>query len=385
MAPSERQSVLQIALLEPYAARSHRSFARGLGAHSRHRLETLSLPARAWKWRMRTAAIHYARELTRRPPFDVVLVSDYVNLAELLALLPSSHRRPAFLGYFHENQLTYPLQEGEARDHHFALTHLYSLLSAEFSWFNSCYHRDTFLEALANLLTHVPDVEVRASLEDVRRRSAVLPLGTDVRKGRLRQSEVPTILWNHRWEYDKDPGTFVRTLEELAPVEDFRVLLLGERFREIPPELDRLRQKLGDRVETNAFVEDEAAYRALLARAHITVSTARHEFFGLGTLEALRSGALPVLPADLAYPELLPDDEALRRSYLYPRKEGPAACLRRALAQVRGHGDLVARQRILDGTDAFTWDEVAARFDAAFEAFAERSRRTPGARREEVS
>ena len=47
----------RILLLSPYHGGSHRAFAEGLAAASRHELTILSLPARFWKWRMRGAAL----------------------------------------------------------------------------------------------------------------------------------------------------------------------------------------------------------------------------------------------------------------------------------------------------------------------------------------
>jgi hypothetical protein len=44
------------------------------------------------------------------------------------------------------------------------------------------------------------------------------------------------ILWNHRWEYDKAPERFFGALRQLQQHEvDFRLQVLGQRFRNSPP------------------------------------------------------------------------------------------------------------------------------------------------------
>ncbi|MGI6302736.1 MAG: tRNA-queuosine alpha-mannosyltransferase domain-containing protein [Verrucomicrobiota bacterium] len=45
-------------------------------------------PPRKWKWRMRTSALHFAAALAERPRPDLLFVTDYLNLAEMKALLP---------------------------------------------------------------------------------------------------------------------------------------------------------------------------------------------------------------------------------------------------------------------------------------------------------
>lgn len=100
---------MKLALLEPFFGGSHAAFAEGWKHHSRHEMELFTLPARKWKWRMRGSAVAFAEQLRGRE-FDGVLASDYVNLAELIGLLPELARVPS-AAYFHENQLTYPVRE----------------------------------------------------------------------------------------------------------------------------------------------------------------------------------------------------------------------------------------------------------------------------------
>lgn len=373
--PSNPSRRLRVLALEPYAALSHVRFLEGLRACSRHAIEIATLPARGWKWRMRTAALHFA-EPVARGAHDVLLVSDYLNLAELVALLPPGRRDVRALVYFHENQLTYPLQDGERRDHHYALTHVYALLAAERALFNSAWHRDSFLAALEQLLAHVPDVDVTQLPARIRARSAVLPLGTDVPAGAPRPAGAerePLVVWNHRFEYDKNPDGLVAAVEHaLEHGPRFRLRLLGQRFRSEPPAFGRLRALLGARLEDHGFVPDRAAYLGALGGGDVVLSTAWHEFFGLGTLEAIRAGLVPVLPRDLAYPELLPEAEREASRFLYDRGEGAGPALVRALEAVRRGGWSEERRALVAYTDRFAWDALAPRYDRAIEEAAAR-------------
>ncbi len=374
---------LRIAALEPYAALSHLAFLEGWRAHSRHAIELFTLPARAWKWRMRTASLHFA-EVLQGERFDALFASDYVDLAELVAHLAPEHGRLPSVLYFHENQLTYPLQPGERVDHHFGLQHLHGMLVAGRVLFNSDYHRRSLFDALTALLRHAPDVDPAAWIARARERSEVLPLGTALPRGEPRScgDEPPVVLWTHRWEYDKDPDAFVDALEELARRDvSFRVRVLGQRFRERPPAHARLHERLRDRIVEDRFVEDPAAYRRALESSHVFVSTARHEFFGLSTLEALRTGLHPVVPDDLAYPELFPEElsESARGWFLVPRGGDLAGALASALEATRSGERAEERLALVAHTDRFSWPTIAARLDRALEDAVEDAGRARGA------
>ncbi len=373
MTGASANRALRIEVLEPYDAVSHRLHWEGLRTHSRHSISISTLPPRLWKFRMRTASFHFASLFSARAaagesPPDLWVCSEYLSAAEFIPLLPVGWRDVPVVVDFHENQLTYPLQEGESRDLHFAWSHLHSGLVSARSVFHTAYHLDEFLIALPALLRPVPDVDLRALPEQLAARSVVLPLGTEIEPTSPVTSPVdlPVVLWSHRWEYDKGPDAFVEAVETcLARGERFRVRLLGQRFRSVPASLGRLRAMLGDDLLDDGYLPDRAAYLALVREADIFVSTAHHEFFGLSALEAIRAGLLPVLPDDLSYPELLPP-RARVFPYLYRRADGCAPALARALAMVRGGEEGGVRESLVAESERFTWREVAPRYDALF-------------------
>jgi glycosyltransferase involved in cell wall biosynthesis len=47
------------------------------------------------------------------------------------------------------------------------------------------------------------------------------------------------IAWNHRWEYDKNAKEFFEAIEELhKKYKEFKIVVLGESFSEVPPEFE---------------------------------------------------------------------------------------------------------------------------------------------------
>ncbi len=354
---------LRVALVEPFWGGSHRAFAEGWAAASRHRIEVFSLPARFWKWRMRGAALRFARDLAPRlGEFDLVFATDLLDLAHLRALLPG--RVPAVL-FFHENQAAYPARPGAEpaqRDLQYAFTNLASAAAADAVAFNSAFQRDAFFDALGELVRRMPDARPTDLLDAIHQKTRVLHLGVDLAHLPPRPEPdggPPVVLWNHRWEHDKDPELFFRVLGRLAARgAAFRLAVVGESFGRVPPVFARARQSLGDRVVRWGYLPDRAAYAALLARCDVVVSTARQENFGISVVEAAAAGAHPLVPRALAYPEVLPGQ--LHDACLYD-----------------GEDDLTARLgRLLDGSERrldpdglrravarYGWDRRAPAFD----------------------
>jgi glycosyltransferase involved in cell wall biosynthesis len=304
----------RILYVEPFAGGSHESFGRVLTRAVPAQWTVLTLPARHWKWRMRGSAAYFAldREDALAGPFDGVFASSYTPLAELVALAPALQRVPRLL-YFHENQLAFPIAGApDERDLHFGFTQLVSALAADRCAFNSAFNRDSFLAAAAELLARMPDAVPRGWVERVRARSMVLPVPIDLPdeppavRAPVDRSRGPLLVWNHRWEHDKDPASFFAALRELVELDvRFRVAVCGERFASEPPVFEAARAWLGDRIEQWGPLP-RADYLALLGSADLAISTALQEFFGVSMLEATHLGARPLVPDRLAYRELYP-------------------------------------------------------------------------------
>jgi glycosyltransferase involved in cell wall biosynthesis len=302
---------MRILALEPYYGGSHKAFLDGWATRSAHEWDVIGLPAYKWKWRMRHAAITMAEVAATRiekgARWDALFCSDMLNLAEFLGLAPTVVRALPTVVYFHENQLTYPDASATDRDYHFAFTNLTTALAAHGVWFNSAYHRDSFLSAMSEFLPRMPDYQPISAIDEIREKSQVQPPGIDEISPRENRRPGPLrILWAARWEHDKDPVTFFAAIESLkSSGVDFRLNVLGESFENVPEVFEQARQRFASHIDHWGFQPTREAYINVLRETDVVVSTAIHEFFGIAVAEAVSAGAIPLVPRALAYPELL--------------------------------------------------------------------------------
>jgi len=323
----------RVLYLDPYHGPSHGALYGALSRASRHQVTLLTMPPRKWKWRMRGAALALEPRIRAlgEPP-ELLVATDMLNLPELLGLLRDRlPPRLPVITYFHENQITYPLPSRDERDFHFGLVNIHTALASDKVVFNSAFHRDEFLEAVPGLLRLMPDHRPEGVAERIRARSDVLPIpveaGLDPPPAPPREREN-LILWNHRWEDDKDPKTFfdaVRALDRRGT--DFGLLVLGQSFSDVPACFAEARRDLAHRIVRWGFVPSRDAYLREVARCRVVVSTARHEFYGLAVREAVRLGCYPLLPRRVVYPEMVGG----RSEYLYDTDEELAGRLEAVL------------------------------------------------------
>ncbi|MCB0640911.1 MAG: DUF3524 domain-containing protein, partial [Phaeodactylibacter sp.] len=209
---------------------------------------------------------------------------------------------------------------GAGRDNHYGFINYTSALAADRVYFNSDYHRQSFLQALPNFLKQFPDHTGLQMLPRLQERTQVLPLGLDLERLNAAQAVKsegpPIILWNHRWEYDKGPQLFFQTLFELDQKGiDFRLVVLGPSFRRVPPIFKEARARLAHKLLHWGYAESEQEYARWLQQAHFLPVTSNQDFFGISVVEALYCGCYPLLPMRLAYPEHVP--QALWGDYFY--------------------------------------------------------------------
>lgn len=333
---------------------------------------------------MHGAAITLARRClaSPAPPPAAIVADDMLDLSTFAALTRTRWANVPLVLYMHENQLTYPLpadpntgpmrrQRGE-RDYHYVFVNLASMLTANRVLFNSAYHRNAWFAALPRYLRRFPDFREVGVVKRLEQRSAVLPVGVDMaaldaaRPPARTAAQPPLILWNQRWEYDKNPEAFFAALFALADAGvPFQLALAGERFGRQPPAFTAAAKRLGDRIVHTGYLP-AAQYRALLWRADITISTAVHEFFGVSIVEAIACETFPLLPHRLSYPELLP--ERWHDACLYADQEGLLRRLRWALAHTAERRRTATA--LAHAIRQFAWATVAPRYDAALDALA---------------
>lgn len=379
---------LRVLALEPWYGGSHQRFLDGLAAHSRHDVRAVTMTARTWKWRMQGGAVtlaEKAREATADgwTP-DVLLASDMVNVPAFLALTRDRFAATPVVFYLHENQLTYPLrppgpgEEAPKRDYTYAYINYLSALAADRVVFNSQFHHDEFFGALPDLLRRFPDYTHVGTLPGLRAKSSVLRLGLDLagldrarpdgEAARVRDGGPPVLLWNHRWEYDKNPEAFFRVVNRLDDTGvRFRLILAGQTFDEQPEAFQSGFRRYAERVLHYGFAESFEDYARLLHRADVVVSTSTHEFFGISMLEAIHCGCHPVLPNRLTYPELIPESlhyPLLHAPVLYETEDELFGVLRSVL---RGERLPLPAEVLRQIPADLAWPLKAPRFDALFD------------------
>lgn len=366
-APCEHPRMARILFVEPFYGGSHRAFADGLARYSRHQFTMLTLPDAEWRRRMRRGAQELAaksRDVVG--DFDLLLVTDMLDLPAFLALTRPRFSAIPVLLYMHENQFTYPRLKGTTFNSFFGQMNYLSTLVADSVAFNSEFHRQDFLGALRTLDRQPNNWLVGDSIASIEAKSGVLPVGVelawmDEHRAAPDRSRPPLITWNHRWEFDKCPELFARALVRLADAGvEFRVAVAGEQGPNPAPELVSLPDVLGERVVHHGFLPSKADYARLLWQTDIIISTTRHEFFGIGMVEAMYCGAFPIAPNRYNYPFLVP--ESLHSRSLWDSEAELMAMLTRAIQQRP-----VAAETVRPAAERFDWPFVAPQWDAAID------------------
>ena len=385
-------------ILSPYHSGSHQAWSEGYRSNSNHNVQILDLPGRFWKWRMHGGSVTLAEQFMaglkedlliidkakRRNSSlpDAIIATDMTDLTTFLALTrKETFNIPAAL-YMHENQLTYPLpaansegpmrrQKGE-RDLHYAFVNYASMMAADRIFFNSGYHMNSLYDELPRFLSHFPDYNEKESIGLIQEKSIVLPVGIDFARFKMDQQfdngndTPPLILWNQRWEYDKNPAAFFEAIYSLQDSDlPFRLAICGQHFRRNPTEFEEAKTRLSAHIIHFGFA-DENEYVRLLKEAAVVISTAAHEYFGISILEAIYCQTFPILPSSLSYPEIVP--EHYHQYCLYDNKKELLEILSKAISNPKS-AQAIAADLSLSVTK-YDWRNMAGIYDDQFSRLA---------------
>ncbi len=317
---------MNILFIEPFYSGSHKSWLDQLVLHSSHNIKRLTMDGKSWKWRMYGASLTMSQKLKEMDwDLDLIIVSDMLDLSTFIALSKDTLHRlgnPKIAVYFHENQLAYPWRPGgddlkEKRDVHYGMTNYTTALTADYVIFNSNHNRDTFFHELGKLLDKMPDYQHTGSLEKIKGKTSILPIGLEaptpltgtdlddfMAKYGIRHNHPPLILWNHRLDHDKNPKGFLETLIRLKKEGiTFTLAFLGQMNHRNLDHYEHLLEELKEETIALGFVSRQD-YLGFLTLAPILPVTSYHDFFGISVMEAIAYGAQPILPDRLTYPDL---------------------------------------------------------------------------------
>ncbi|UCH83360.1 MAG: DUF3524 domain-containing protein [Candidatus Latescibacterota bacterium] len=392
---------MDILILEPFYTGSHASWAEGYTRHSRHKVKVLALSGAHWKWRMHGGAVTLARKYVEQNQHpDVLLATDMLDMTTFLSLTRNRTSGIPAAVYFHENQINYPWSpkdrdKARERDRHYGFINYASALACDRVFFNSNYHRDAFLEELPRFLHQFPDHQDTSQVDTIEKKSRVLPLGfdfSDLRRLSMvseptaatapvdgltgtraivssseKGQRPPLILWNHRWEYDKNPDDFFEALKIVASYGyDFEVALLGESFDVIPEAFVKAREELGPRIVKYGYAKDRSEYARWLQRADLLPVTSNQDFFGSSVIEAVFCDCFPILPKRLAFPELFPAE--LHSACFYRDFSDLVGRLQAALGGI----ERVRKISFRTVAEKYDWETIAPLYDDALEELAKR-------------
>jgi glycosyltransferase involved in cell wall biosynthesis len=298
-------------LIEPFYTGSHRQWVTNLVKYAISDIQIFILKGRHWKWRMAAGAIQLAEEVNDSPlKPSYFFVSDMLDVGLFKSLLRPDFQDIPIYVYFHENQLTYPWNEvnHQNRDRQFAWRNFTSILVAEKVVFNSEFHKTEVLKAIPEFLSAFPDKLNTRRIKGLEKKFVAIAPGIDLDELEVETLETRKsnrILWNHRWEQDKNPELFFKTLFLMKSQNiDFELVVCGEQFGKVPDIFEEAQDRLKHQIVHWGYFKNRNEYLQWMKTCSILPVTSNQEFFGLSVMEAAFCGVQPLLPRRLSYPSL---------------------------------------------------------------------------------
>jgi len=316
---------LNILLIEGFYTGSHQRWADDICELSAHHVKVMSLPGRHWKWRMHGAAITLAEQYLKDDyTADVIICSDMIDVALFKSYAARKIKNTPLLLYFHENQIS-----------------------------------------LVEFLTQFPDHQNKQTIELIKNKSSVIPIGIrhfkNENENENENENQKIILWNHRWEYDKNPELFFSTLFQLKKEgKNFSLIVAGESTTKYPNIFDKAKDILASEIIHFGFAKNKETYIRLLESADIIPVTSNQDFFGISVIEAIACRTFPLLPDRLAYPDHIPEE--YKSQVLYQHDEEFYVRLKSLLTNP-------IPQLNYEWIQKYSWDEVIQQYDRLFSEY----------------
>lgn len=353
---------LNILFIEPFYEGSHKYFADAIKKYSKHNIILHTLKGRHWKWRMQTSSVYFANLFSKLTiHIDLIVATDMLDVAHYLALIRNLGYRGKCVTYFHENQLTYPWSGQNKKDLTYGIKNYLSCLACDICLFNSAYNLNSFLTTLEKTLKIMPDAKNLDSIKKIESKSIVMPLGIELEpyKALRKPKDSCHILWNHRFEYDKNPVTFFTTLYKLKDF-PFRLYILGQESKNMPPIFKEAKSILKNHIEFFGRIESRRDYISTLKKCHLIPVTTNQEFFGISVMEAVYYGAHPILPNRLTFPELFNIDKNPDLFYSDEEK-----LLEKTRYAINNFNSLESYSHL---ASPYSWDKRISHYDRLFDS-----------------
>jgi glycosyltransferase involved in cell wall biosynthesis len=314
---------------------------------------------------MHGAAVSMARKYREvKPKVDLIVCSDFLDTATFKGL---SGCHIPIITYFHENQFAYPWSKTDSdvkdrRDRRYMWINYTSALAADAIWFNSRYNRDSMFNALPGYMQAFPD-DRDFQIHTLKEKSSIIPVGLNLPSKPIKSTkpgkEIPILVWNHRWEYDKNPDLFFTTLFEFKQEKvPFKLIVLGSHTHKYPPIFDQVKVELVNNLLHFGPVKGRSEYWEKLQQGNILPVTNNQDFFGISVLEGIAAGLIPLLPYGLAYEEHL--NPKKYPSLFYKQKTTFKSCLFNLMTTLQPLD-------VSSGAYQYSWENILPVYDREVE------------------
>lgn len=198
------------------------------------------------------------------------------------------------------------MEKEEERDYQFGWIQILSCLAADEVYFNSNWNLQSFIEHIPSFVNRNPDKEPKNVVEKILPKVKVLYFPIIIPSLSYTPIQIVPdaplhILWNHRWEHDKDPELFFSVLLDLHEHNiPFKLSVLGQSYEETPTVFQTIKTQLASHIVHYGFIEKKDDYYSILSETDVCVSTAIHEFYGVSVLEAAMFGNYCICPNRLS-------------------------------------------------------------------------------------